>query len=102
MAKTKTAKVRNGHIYSEVKKTAQITIKCQACAWLQTQDQKTFLNRVTPEELKLIQKAARNNFKIIKGQQYVSQVVHYNGQMVRSSFLPKIFDIVIKYGLMNY
>lgn len=97
MAKKSTAK--NGHVHSEVKKTAQESISCDACKWLKTQDRETLLKKLTPEEKKTVLKAVLNDFKIIKGQQYISQVVEYNGQMYRSNFLAKINDICFKYNI---
>ena len=84
-------------VLSEVKRVATRTMSCAACDWMQKQDQKTFISQLTAEEQKTVRSAARNGFKIIKGNHYMSHVLKYKGTIMRSNFLPKIHDILLKY-----
>lgn len=86
-------------VLSEFTKTAKESMPCEACRWLKTAMNPSFMKQLTPKEVLLVQKAAQKNFMIIKGMRYVTQEIEFRGKVWTSNFMPKIHDLCIKYGV---
>lgn len=88
-------------VISEKKRTAKKAIPCDACKWLKLILSDDFYKRLTPEEQKAVAQAQKNDWCIIKGQQYFEHLILLNGQRYTSRFLDKINNIVAKYDVIN-
>ena len=50
-------------------------------------------------ELRIIAKAKRNKYKIIKGQKYIRQNNKYNGELYAFKAIPEMHEICLKHDL---
>lgn len=89
-------------IKSNVVKTATKTIKCDASTWLKIKLTDKIFNQMTEEEQKAVIHAKRNDFMIVKHDQYIRQFGTYNGKTYVSKFIQRINDICHKYKLYQF
>jgi len=89
-------------INSNVVKTANKTIKCDASSWLKIKLTEEIFNKMTDQEKKDVLVAKRNKFMIVKGDQYIRQFGTYDGKTYVSKFIQPINDICNKYNFYQF
>jgi len=87
-------------VLEESTRTATEFMDCEACKYIQTQDQQTFLAKLTPKEYKVIAAASRRKWQIIPGMMYTSHLLKINGKEYRSNFQRKVWEICVKYKVI--
>lgn len=84
-------------VLSESKQIARKDYECEACTCVLNQgyDGMGF----SREERRTLVKARKNNWKIVKGQEYLKQKNIYEGVVFKFKAIPSVHDICIKYDL---
>ena len=80
-------------VLSESNPTARKEHSCMACDFILGYGVNGYV--YTFAELRVIAKAKKNHFKIIKGQQYLKQINKYEGELYTFKAIPEMHQICI-------
>jgi hypothetical protein len=87
-------------VIRESNPTARKTHECMACIHILNNCIDGF--GYTFAELRLIVKAKRNNYNIVKGQKYINQTNISDGEIYNFKAISEMHDLCLKHDLYDY